>query len=60
LTAPIAAGFALGQAAIVGGEVLFGIFHLPPAADPGLASLFVLALIAVLLAGSLFVLSTGQ
>jgi hypothetical protein len=55
IVAPAAAGLALGVAAIVGGEVLLGVFHLHPGADPGLAILFVLVLIAVLLAGILFV-----
>ncbi|MFC2023492.1 hypothetical protein ACFLT5_02005 [Chloroflexota bacterium] len=58
--APIAAGFALGVAVFVGGEVLFGAFGLPQAADPGIASLFVLALIALLLAGILFVVSAKR
>ncbi|MFC2023483.1 hypothetical protein ACFLT5_01960 [Chloroflexota bacterium] len=51
IVAPVAAGFALGVAVFVGGEVLSGAFGLPQAADPGLASLFVLALIALLLSG---------
>jgi hypothetical protein len=42
---------------IVGGEVLFGAFHLPPSVDPSLAILFVLTLIAVLPAGTPFVVS---
>lgn len=40
--------------------MLFGAFHLPPSVDPSLAILFVLALIAVLLAGILFVLSVKK
>ena len=60
IVAPIAAGFALGVAAVTGAEVLFGAFGLPQGADPGLASLFVLALIALLLAGILFVRSARR
>jgi hypothetical protein len=55
--APIAAGFALGSAVVAGGATLFDLFTLPPGADATVAILFVLALIALLLAGILFVLS---
>jgi hypothetical protein len=58
--APVAAGLALGVAVVIGGEVLFGAFHLPRGADTSLAILFVLALIALLLAGILFVLSVRR
>ena len=57
IVAPIAVGLALGVAVVSGGEVLFGWFNFPPAANVELAILFVLALIAVLLAGILYVLS---
>ena len=45
------------MAVITGGEALCGLFVLPHGADPGLDILFILALIALLLAGILFVLS---
>ena len=57
IVAPVAVGLALGVAVVTGGEVLFGWFSFPPAANVDLAILFVLALIAVLLAGILYVLS---
>lgn len=52
IVAPIAIGLALGVAVVTGGEVLFGAFDFPPAANVDLAILFLLALIAVLLPGS--------
>ena len=60
IVAPIAAGLALGTAVVVGGEVLFDYFVFPRGANVELAILFVLALIAVLLAGILFVVSVRQ
>ena len=60
IVAPIAVGLALGVAVVSGGEVLFGWFNSPSAANVELAILFVLALIAVLLAGILYVLSAKQ
>ena len=60
IVAPIAVGLALGVAVVSGGEVLFGWFNFPPAANVELAILYVLALIAVLLAGILYVLSARQ
>ena len=55
IVAPIAVGLALGVAVVTGGEVLFGWFNFPPAANVDLAILFVPALIAILLAGILYV-----
>ena len=60
IVAPIAIGLALGVAVVTGGEVLFGAFNFATAANVELAILFVLALIAVLLAGILYVLSARQ
>jgi hypothetical protein len=60
IVAPIAAGLALGVAVVVGGEVLFDAFVFPRGAHVELAILFVLALIAVLLAGILFVVSVRR
>ena len=51
IVAPIAVGLALGVAVVTGAEVLFGAFNLPGGADVDLAIVFLLALIAVLLAG---------
>jgi hypothetical protein len=58
--APVVAGFALDIAFVTGGAVLFGVFDLPRGADPSVAILFVLALITLLLAGILFVLSVKR
>jgi hypothetical protein len=60
IVAPIAAGLALGTAVVVGGEVLFDAFNFPQGANVELATLFVLALIAVLLPGILFVVSANR
>jgi hypothetical protein len=60
IVAPVAFGLALGAAVVSGGEVLFGWFNFPPAANVELAILFVLALIVVLLAGILYVLSARR
>ena len=60
IVAPIAVGLALGVAVVTGAEVLFGAFNLPGGADVDLAILFLLALIAVLLAGILFVVSVRR
>jgi hypothetical protein len=60
IVAPIAAALALGTAVVVGGEVLFDAFRFPQGANVELAILFVLALIAVLLAGILFVVSAKR
>jgi len=49
-----------GEAVVTGGDVLFGWFNFPPAASLDLAILLVLALIAVLLAGVLYVLSARR
>jgi hypothetical protein len=60
IVAPIAAGLALGVAVVAGAEVLFDAFGFPRGAHVELAILFVLALIAVLLAGILFVVSVRR
>ena len=54
IVAPIAVGLALGVVVVSGGEILFGWFSFAPTANVELAILFVLALIAFLLAGSGF------
>lgn len=60
LVAPIAAGLTLGTAVVVGSEVLFDTFGFPRGANVELAILFVLALIAVLPTGILFVVSVRR
>ena len=60
IVAPIVVGLALGVSVVSGGEVLFGWFNFPPAANVEMAILFVLALIAVLLAGILYVLAARK
>ena len=57
ILAPVAAGFALGVAVVTGGEVLFGLFNFPYAATADLPTVFLMALMTVLLAGILVVLS---
>jgi hypothetical protein len=60
IVAPIAVGLALGVAVVSDGEVLFGWFNSPSAANVDMAIMLVLALIAVLLPGILYVLSARQ